>query len=353
MQAVVRGRKLRQQLSLARQAATYTDDSSQPEAHDSDLMDDFLASLPDDDSSLPLPPPSASFPASTLASPYSSSHAHTSHAHPPAHASQTRGFPQPLPTTVLGTSQTAPALQAGTSSLLDMYTRRGSHGQASTSNPQHASSGSTLGTTRPALHPHLSATPPAANAAHIAPARAADSSSKVLHKQQQEGFHLPVLVPPISTVTANNASDLSLPAIHMGAVGLSAQSSDNPRWPEVVTAAAAAAAQADSAAAADDEGSRGEQGLRGERSARVSRASSSVRSEQSVGSQSPDKAAAREQRHRVRRTLPNAHLALPVTLAGLADSISEQECAVYELKSMLCALAVLLPTSSCLANGLA
>ncbi len=58
-QAVVRGRKLRQQLSQARQAAAYTDDTSRADSHDADLdmddMDEFLASLPDDE-----PPPAQS-----------------------------------------------------------------------------------------------------------------------------------------------------------------------------------------------------------------------------------------------------------------------------------------------------
>ncbi|KAL0038127.1 hypothetical protein WJX79_003878 [Trebouxia sp. C0005] len=56
IQAVVRGRKLRQQLSQARQAAAaYTDNTLSPDSHDPDLdmddMDDFLASLPDDEPS--------------------------------------------------------------------------------------------------------------------------------------------------------------------------------------------------------------------------------------------------------------------------------------------------------------
>ena len=373
MQAVVRGRKLRQHLSLARQAAIYTHDSPQPEPHDSELdmdqMDDFLASLPDDDSPSLQPSPSASFPASALVFSYSSSHAHTSHPPLPAHAAQRGGVPCPLPVTVNGISQPAPALQAGTSFLLDP--RRASHAQATSSHPQQISSiGGNLDTRLPAVHPPPSARAPAAITAQAAPAEAASSGSKMLQKQWQDGFHLPVLVPPLANAPTNNACDLSLPAIHTQPLGLSARPVDTIKWPDssaaaaaataagsattaatiaaagaditaaATAAAAAATAQADplyamagsaAAAAAVDV-----QGSSGERSARVSRASSSVRSEQSVISQSPDKAAAREQRHRVRRFLPHAHLASHVAIAALADATSQLCCVVDELECVVC-----------------
>lgn len=284
MQAVVRGRKLRQQLSCARQAATYTDESSQQEAHDSDLdidqMDDFLASLPDDEAA---PPPAQASPL-TLASPSLSAcslplvsmplHRHLSD------SSRTwQAFSQPV--------IEEPAMQAGFSQHLEM--RRASHARATTSSIPPARS---LDTSLPALHPHSNISDCAASTAHLTMGNSTPLGRKQAQQQQQlPGFHLPSISPPIpQSTTPSSSSSFSLPPVFPHPINVSS--------PRTVDTTAPPIDSIEAAAAAGD-------GLRlsRERSARVSRASSSVRSEQSVGSLSPDRAAAKEQRHKVKTLL--------------------------------------------------
>jgi len=116
-QAVVRGRKLRQQLSQARQAAAYTDDTLHPDSHDPDLdmddMNEFLASLPDDEPS----------PAQSVASTSSPTLAHA-----------------PGSALVGGATPAAPHQVLPLNRLADA--RRSSHASASTSGGSQTSSSS-------------------------------------------------------------------------------------------------------------------------------------------------------------------------------------------------------------------
>ena len=289
VQAVVRGRKLRQQLICARQAATYTDEAAQQDAHDSDLdmdqMDDFLASLPDDEA----PPPLRQALPSTLAStsvparsPLLASMPYRCHLSHSAHTGQ-------------GSSQPAfdvQSMQAGSSQQLE--TRRDSHARATTSSIPPASS---LDTSLPALRPQSNSSNLTASTAHLAVGSSTPLGRKQVQQQQQQqqqqqppGFHLPAIPPPIPQSTApSRNSSFSLPPVVPSLTDVSSTHTMGITEPSVEAGEAAAAAAGD--------------GLRvgGDGSARVSRASSSVRSEQSVGSLSPDRAAAKERRHKVKR----------------------------------------------------
>ena len=282
MQAVVRGRKLRQQLSCAWRAATYTDESSQQEAHDSDLdmdqMDDFLASLPDDGA---LPPPvqaspstlaSTSLPACSLALASMPLRRHLSDSSRIGQA-----FSQP--------AIDVQSMQAGSSQHSE--TRWGSHARAMTSSPPAAPS---LDTSLPALQPHSNISDSAASTAQFTMGNSPPLGGKQVRQQQQpRGFHLPSISLPIpQSTTPSSSCSLSLPPVFPNPIDGSSASNAGSTAPSAESTEAAGATAGD--------------GLRlsGERSARVSRASSSVRSEQSVGSLSPGQAAAKEQRHKVK-----------------------------------------------------
>ncbi len=346
-QAVVRGRKLRQQLSQARQAAAYTDDTLHPHSHDPDLdmddMDEFLASLPDDEPSparsvAPTSSPTfAHAPGSTLAggatpaAPYQvlpsnqladarrSSHASASTSggsqtsssslslcHHPA------GLPVAFPHSSRG--QTDASVAANTSGAVRESPQR-SH-STSAWGPH-----SSVGTVTQTIHRSLSAaeTPNSTGAFTQRPPGQQTSSGKPgrhdsQQQQQQEPF-LPVLtgsrgaatmqmasVPGLATVsTTNTGTRISLPPIQespnersTGPVDSNGASSDS-------GLAAAAATAVGGSEEDSQEAARGGSG----RSARVSRASSSVRSEQSVGSQSPDKTAAKQEHHKVGLCMPS------------------------------------------------
>ena len=270
LQAVVRGRKLRRHLSNAWQAATYTDASVQHEPHNSDLnmdqMDDFLASLPDDDP----PQPQLGTPAPPSAS--TSSHVQsTTHHHITdlVHGLKHRLLPGALP-------ETSPSGQASSSNLLQA--RRTSHAQAGSSLSHHPPTSASLS---PVMW-----NPVVSGGLHAISIPEATAGSNLFHhhqqqqqQQQQGGIQLPALAsltPSASIAPSSWSADVSLPPIHTGSASVSAV--------PPASAALAAAGVAD-----PSEG----------RSARVSRASSSVRSEQSASSPSPDKAAAKEQRHKV------------------------------------------------------
>ena len=284
-QAVVRGMKLRQQLTCARQAATYTDESSQQEAHDSDLdmdqMNNFLASLPDDEA----PPPRQASPATIAStslpacSPLLASVLHYRHLSDSTHTGQ--GSSQPA-----GDVQ---SMQAGSCQQLEM--RRGSHARATTSSIPPASS---LDTSLPELRPQSDISDLKASNAHLAMGNSTPLPRKQVQQQQQQpqapGFHLSAIPPPIPPNTApSSSSSFSLPPILPSHIDVSSTGTLGITEPAVESTEAAAAAAGD--------------GVRvtGDGSARVSRASSSVRSEQSVGSLSPDRAAAQQQRHKVKR----------------------------------------------------
>lgn len=285
MQAVVRGRKLRQQLSSARQAATYTSESSQQEMHDSDLdmdqMDDFLASLPDDESATLLTEVSTSSPA--LASLPTHLLPHMPYRRQLAGSNHAGAEPSPPAFAV----QSVHNMQGG--SCEGMETRRGSHARASTSSILPASS---LGTSLPAVQLHMTTSKPAASAAPFAVGDFTTQSGRKHVQQQQPGFHLPsVTLPMPPSMTQSHSSSCALPPVFPNPNSVSSACHAAATAPSVESAAAGAGA---AAAAAED-------ALRPNwaRSARVSRASSSVRSEQSVGSLSPDRVAAKEQRHKV------------------------------------------------------
>ncbi|KAL0044361.1 hypothetical protein WJX82_002138 [Trebouxia sp. C0006] len=351
IQAVVRGRKLRQQLSQARQAAAYTDDTSHADSHDADLdmddMDEFLASLPDDE-----PPPAQSVAATS--SPAQSVASTSSPALAYAPGSTLAGGATPAaPHQVLPSNQLADA-------------RRSSHASASTSGESQASSihlswyhhaagfpvafqhssrahtdaslavntsgavrespqrshstsawgpQSSVGAVTQTVHRSLSAAELSSSTGAFTqrpPGQQTSSGKSSRHgsqqQQQQEPF-LPVLtgshgaapmqiasMPGLASAsTTNTGSRISLPPI---------QESPNERSPGPVDPNSVGSSYSGLAAAAStavggseedsQEAARGNNG----RSARVSRASSSVRSEQSVGSQSPDKAAAKQERHK-------------------------------------------------------
>ena len=347
-QAVVRGRKLRQQLSQARQAAAYTDDTSRPDSHDPDLdmddMDEFLASLPDDEPSLAQSGASTSSPAL-------------------AHALGS--------TLTAGTTSAAPHQGLPTNQLADA--RRSSHASASTSGGSHTSSSSlslyhhaagfpmtfphssrghtdaslavniggavrespqrsqstsawgpqsSVGTVTQTAHRSLSTaeTPSSPGAFTQHPPAQQTSSGKISRhgsqqQHQQEPF-LPVLtgshgaaqmhmasVPGLASVSATNTGlRISLPPI---------QESPNepftgPEDPNSVRSSDSgrAAAMATAVGGSEEDSQEAARGNNG-RSARVSRASSSVRSEQSMGSLSPDKAAAKQERHKVGLYMPS------------------------------------------------
>ena len=305
MQAVVRGRKLRQQLSSARQAAAFTSESSQQEMYDSDLdmdqMDDFLASLPDDESLPILTEVSTSSLASSSLPAHLPPHASTPYRRQLADSSYAGADSSQLALAVQSTQsvqsiqkvQSVQSMQGGSCERLE-ETRRGSHARASTSSSLPASS---LDTSLPAVQVHMNTSKPAASAAPFA---VGDSVTRLGRKhvpqQQQPGFHLPSITPlmPPST-TPSNSSSFSLPPVLPNPIGVSSACPVAATAPLVESAAAAAGA----GAAAAGDGMK----LHGEKSARVSRASSSVRSEQSVGSLSPDRVAAKEQRHKVSCTL--------------------------------------------------
>lgn len=291
MQAVVRGRKLRQQLSSARQAATYTSESSQQEMHDSDLdmdqMDDFLASLPDDES-LPSLKVSSSSPASTSLPACLPPHANTPYRRQLADSTHTAAESSQLAFAVQST-QSVQSMQGGSGERLE--TRRGSHARASTSNILSASS---VDTSLPAVQLHMNTSKPAASAAPFAVGDSITQSGRKHVHQQQSGFHLPsVTLPTPPSITPSNSSSFSLPPVFPNPIGVSSA------YP-----VAATATSIESTTAAAGAGAAAGDGLKlnGERSARVSRASSSVRSEQSAGSLSPDRAAAKGQRHKVHLT---------------------------------------------------
>ena len=291
VQAVVRGRKLRQQLSCARQAAAYTDESSQQEAHDSDpdmdQMDDFLASLPDDEPPLAQASPLASLPA------YFPSHASMPHCCLLSSSSRT-GQDSSQPAVDVQSVQSMQSMQAGTGQQSE--TRRGSSVRATTSSIPPAFS---LDISLPALLPQSNISSLAATTAHLAKRNSTPFSRKQVQQQQQHqpppGLHLPAISPPIpQSTTPNSTSSFSLPLIFPDPMDVSsARTMATATSCLEPTEAAAAPTQA---AAAAGGGVR----LSGDGSARVSKASSSVRSEQSVGSLSPDRAAAKERRHKVK-----------------------------------------------------
>jgi len=347
-QAVVRGRKLRQQLSQARQAAAYTDDTLRPDSHDAELdmddMDEFLASLPDDEPSPAQSVASSSsptlanasgstlaggagapaaphqvLPLSQLADARRSSHAsastsggsHTSSSLPLYH--HAAGFPMAFPHSSRG--HTDASVAAHTSGAVRESPQR-SH-STSAWGPQ-----SSVGTVTQTVHRSLSAaeTPNSTGAFMQHPPGQQTSSGRPgrhgsQQQQQQEPF-LPVLtgshgaaqmhmasVPGLAMVsTTHTGSRISLPPI---------QESPNepftgPVDPNSVGSSYSGLAAATATAVGGCEEDSQEAARGGDsRSARVSRASSSVRSEQSVGSQSPDKAAAKQERHKVGLCMPS------------------------------------------------
>ncbi len=109
-------------------------------------------------------------------------------------------------------------------------------------------------------------------------------------------------MPGLATVsTKNTGLQISLPPIQESPNEWSTVPED-PNGVSSDTGLAAATATAVGGSEEDSqEAARGGVG----RSARVSRASSSVRSEQSVGSQSPDKATAKQERHKVSLYMPS------------------------------------------------
>lgn len=238
-----------------------------------DQMDDFLASLPDEEPPHPLtqgaPPPHNATPIRARSPPHAHSH------HPP-HSTHA----DPL--------KPAPAVHSmRTDSRQCLQTRRDSHASATSSSIQPASS---LDTTLPALHPHphphLPFNPAEASAAHAAAHNAAILDRK--QAQQQSALQLPCITPlPPPSVASDSSASFTLPPVCPNPTDASSSAVDATVQSVESIAAAAAAA-----------------GVRGSpseaRSARVSRASSSVRSEQSVGSLSPEKAAVKEQRHKVK-----------------------------------------------------
>ena len=291
VQAVFRGRKLRQQLSCARQAAAYTDESSQQEAHDSDpdmvQMDDFLASLPDDE---PPPPLAQASPLASLPA-YFPSHASMPHCCLLSSSSRTGQDPSDPAVNVQ-------SMQAGTCQQSE--TCRGSHVRATTSSIPPAFS---LDINLPVLLPQSNISSLAATTAHLAKRNSTPFGRKQVQQQQQQhqpppGLHLPAISPPIpQSTTPNSTSTFSLPVIFPDSMDVSsARTMATATSCLEPTEAAAAPTQA---AAAAGDGMR----LSGDGSARVSKASSSVRSEQSVGSLSPDRAAAKERRHKVKTLL--------------------------------------------------
>ena len=334
-QAVVRGRKLRQQLSQARQAAAYTDDTLRPDSHDPDLdmddMNEFLASLPDDEP----------FPARSVASTLSPTLAHDP-------GSTLAGDATPAaPHGVLPSNQLADARRSShasastsdgsqtSSSSLSLYHHaaglpvafsHSSRGQTDASvaaniggavkeNVQRSLSTSTwgphsgVGSVTQTVQRSLSAaeTPNSTGAFMQRPPGQQTSSGKLSRhgsqqQQQQEPF-LPALtgshgaattqmasVPGLAMVSkTNTGSRYSLPPIH---------ESPNEQSNGVSSDSGLAAAAATAVGGGEEDSQEAARGSNC-RSARVSRASSSVRSEQSVGSQSPDKAAAKQERHKV------------------------------------------------------
>lgn len=349
-QAVVRGRKLRQQLSQARQAATYTDDSQRHDSHESDLdmeqMDDFLASLPDDEPSPAPPPSSTSTPAHMPA---------LSRTLAPAAAVGRASVQNPLPVP----STARPHAVLPLPDLTD--TRQSSHASASTSGrilpsssshhqqaaslpvePPQSSSGherfsevaAGLGSSfRQSIHrsrstsvqsplvsprqtPHRSlSSSEASDTGGDARQRPQPSSSgfnrQGSYLQQQQPF-LPALTGNHTTAVAHagsmhpNTSSASFSTTHKSLSGSHLSLPPIQESHDEVSTTPVDPHGASTASAADmvtDVGDREEEqdmaGASSQRSARVSRASSSVRSEQSISSQSADKAAAKEQRHKV------------------------------------------------------
>ncbi len=345
-QAVVRGRKLRQQLSQARQAAAYTDDTSRPDSHDADLdmddMDEFLASLPDDE---PSPAQSAASTASpTLAhAPGSTLTADTTPAAPHqllplnqladarrsshALASTSGGSPAsssclslyhhaagfPVAFSHLSRGHTDASVAANTSSAVRESPQR-SH-STSAWGPQ-----SSVGTVIRTVHRSLTAAetanspgaftqrPPGQQTSSGRPSRHASQQ-----QQQQEPF-LPALtgshavapmqmasLPGLATVsTTSTGLRISLPPIQESP----SERSTDPVDPNGLSRDGLAAAAATAVGGSEEDSQEAARGGNG-RSARVSRASSSVRSEQSVGSQFPDKAAAKQERHKVGLCMPS------------------------------------------------
>ena len=357
-QAVVRGRRLRQQLSQARQAATYTDDSHRHDSHESDLdmeqMDDFLASLPDDEPS-PAPPLTSTSPPAHMRA--------LSRTLAPAVAVGIAPVLSPLP--ALSTARPHAVLP-----LPDLTdTRQSSHASASTSGrippssssshhqqaaslpmePPQSSSGherfseiaAGLGSSfRQSIHrshstsvqnplvsarqmPHrslsssetLNAGSKTLNAGSDARQHPQPSSS-VLHRQgsylQQQQPFLPALTGNHTTAVAHagsthpHTSSASWSTTHNTVSGSHFSLPPIQESVDEVSTSPVDPLGASTASAADmvtDVGDREEEqdmaGASSHRSARVSRASSSVRSEQSMSSQSADKAAAKEQRHKV------------------------------------------------------
>lgn len=340
VQAVVRGRRLRRKLSQARQAATYTDDSLRHDARESDLdmdqMDDFLASLPDDD---PSPMQSQASTSSPMAAPAVVPTPVLS----PSCPATSRFSDQTLaPASALAHSPAvAPPLGQA------IHLRQGSHALASTSGRQESTSSLPYAADLPALHAQSSLVPGAngsgASSANDAVSQSpgqrkrsgqsahaddvarqqpglqkAGLSRQGSHLHQQQAAFLPPLAgahttavvqraplhassisaPVSATDRTHTSSHFSLPPIHESPVGASTSLVAPSSVPIGIAAAAAAAAMA---RGEGEEDLQERQAARSsnERSARVSRASSSVRSEQSVGSQSPEKAAAKAQRHKV------------------------------------------------------
>ena len=340
-QAVVRGRKLRRQLSQARQAAAYTDDTSRADSHDADLdmddMDEFLASLPDDEpspaqagasTSSPIlahapgstlaggagapAAPHQVLPSNQLADARRSSHAsastsggsHTSSSLSLYH--HAAGFPVAFPHS--SRAHTDASVAANTSGAIRESPQR-SHSTSAWA-PQ-----SSVGTVTQTVHWSLSAAEiPSSTGAFTQHPPAQQTSSGKLSKhgsqqqQQQEPF-LPALtgshgaaptqmacMPGLATVSkTTTGSRISLPPIQESPN----ERSTGPADPNSMAAAASTAV--DGSEEDSQEAARGNNG----RSARVSQASSSVRSEQSVGSQSPDKAAAKQERHKVGFCMPS------------------------------------------------
>ena len=227
-------------------------------------MDDFLASLPDED------PPAASTGAPSPLDPTPNPprfppHAHSRQASVCAHADP---FNQ--------------AVAVHNSSWQWLETRRGTHASATTSSS---------GTTLPALiHPQLHTPSPAANTAHAA-TQNANTLDRPQGQQQQPAFHLPCIPQHTpSSMASESSAGCSLPPVHPSPMDVSSSAVGATEAPVESPAGVAASAAGGGESA----------GGGGERSARVSRASSSVRSEQSVGSLSPEKTAAKEQRHKVK-----------------------------------------------------
>lgn len=349
-QAVARGRRLRQQLSQACQAATYTDDSQRHDSRESDLdmeqMDDFLASLPDDEPSPAQPLTSTATPAHTQALSLTLAPAVAVGMIPVQSLKPVPSTARPhavLPLPELTDTRQSSHASASTSGRIPPSSSSSHHQQAASLpvEPPQSSSGHErfsevvgLGSSfRQSIHrSHSTSVQNALVSARQIPHRSLSSSetlnagsdarqhpqpsSSVLHRQgsylQQQQPFLPALTGNHTTAVAHagsthpHTSSASWSTTHNTVSGSHFSLPPIQESVDEVSTSPVDPLGASTASAVDmvtDVGDREEEqdmaGASSHRSARVSRASSSVRSEQSMSSQSADKAAAKEQRHKV------------------------------------------------------